>query len=516
MKEIVNCLQMKNFDAHTIHYAGIPALVLMERASLSVAEEIEKKCSLKDKILVVCGNGNNGGDGIAIARILFLRGFDAHIYFVGSPEKMTAETRAQFEIAEKYHVSFVNMPQWDEYTTIVDAVFGVGLTRTVEGHYADVIERMNQADAWKVAVDISSGIHGDNGQILGIAFRADLTVTFAYRKFGHCFYPGKMYSGKVIVSDIGIYDTERKENLSKHLENSDILRLPERVPYGNKGTFGKVLIVAGCPGMCGAAYLSAAAALQGGAGMVKVVTPEVNRIPIQTTLPEAMISCDFSEEENQKNLDWCDIIIIGPGIGISEESKEHVEWFLLHGASEQKTVILDADGLNLLALHPEWIPDLPEKLIVTPHLGEMQRLCGKSIAEIQRSMLAEAEKFARETGAVCVLKDACTVIADQDGNTFVNLSGSAGMATAGSGDVLTGIAAALCCMYLHKNKYLTDSDNSMPDLTTLAALAVYIHGKCGELAAAEFGEWSMTARDIIRKISCILQGKILQKKEDEI
>lgn len=506
LKEIVNCLQMKNFDAHTIQYAGIPALVLMERASLSVVEEIEKRCSAKDKILVVCGNGNNGGDGIAIARILFLRGFDAHIYFVGTAEKMTPETRAQFDIAEKYHVPFVNMPQWDEYTTIVDAVFGVGLTRAVEGHYAAVIEQMNAADAWKVAVDIPSGIDGDDGKILGIAFQADLTVTFAYRKFGHCFYPGRMYSGEVIVSDIGIYDTERKEILSKHMELSDIQTLPKKVPYGNKGTFGKVLIVAGSYGMCGAAYLSAAAALRCGAGMVKVVTPEANRIPIQTMLPEAMISCEFTEEENQKNLDWCDMMIIGPGLGISQESIEHTEWFLLHGAAENKTVILDADGLNILAMHPEWIAKLPKNLIVTPHLGEMQRLCGKSIPEIHASMLKEAETFARKTGAVCVLKDACTVTADQYGNTFVNLSGHPGMATAGSGDVLTGIAAALCCMYLHKNKYMNVS-GSTPDLSALAALAVYIHGKCGELAAAEYGEWSMNAGNIIEKISNVLDGK---------
>lgn len=497
MKKIVTCSQMKALDANTIQEMGIPSLVLMERASLKVAEVIEEyieKAVGKHHVLVICGSGNNGGDGIAIARMLHLHQIRTDLFLMGNPERMTPETKTQHQIAQNYGVPEVNNPEWDEYTIIVDAIFGVGLTRPVEGRYAEVIAHMNAAAAWKVAVDIPSGIDGDNGKELGTAFRADVTVTFAYRKKGICFYPGRMYAGEIVVADIGIYDSEKVPVHVWYLEKEDLHRLPQRVPYGNKGTFGKVLVVAGSNGMCGAAFLSAAGALAAGAGMVKIQTVEENRIPLQTLLPEAMVSCVFNEEENRKSLNWCDVLVIGPGLGVSGESRERAQWFLTSAFSEGKRVILDADGLNLLSIHPKWKNYLNEQVIVTPHLGEMGRLCDKSIGEIQDCLEETALAYAQETKAVCVLKDACTVVAAPCGRTYLNLSGNAGMATAGSGDVLSGVLAAVCCQYLRIPKEEAD------DYGMQAALGVYLHAAAGDLAAENIGMDGMTARDIVRML----------------
>lgn len=490
MEEIVTCTQMKNLDACTIKEKGIPSCVLMERAALQSVSEIEKILEQEEHVLVVCGSGNNGGDGLAIARMLHLKGIHTDIFLAGKESSMTEETALQWEIARNYRVSRVNNPQWREYTTIVDAIFGVGLSRPVEGRYKELIHCMNDARAKKIAIDIPSGINGDTGMEMGIAFRADTTITFAFRKRGLCFYPGRMYAGNVIVADIGIYRTEGTGNTFA-IEKKDLKFIPERSPYGNKGTFGKVLVVAGSEGMCGAAYLSAAAALKAGAGMVQIQTVESNRVPLQVLLPEAMVSCTFTEEENTRIFSWCDVVVIGPGLGSVDLSRKRELWFLKKAAEMRKTVILDADGLNLLSMHPQWKKYMGPHVIVTPHIGEMSRLIGKSIGEIQECMVDTVLTYAKETETICVLKDACTVIAGNKGGIYMNLSGNDGMATAGSGDALTGILAAVLCMYLKKGK--------QPD-AAIAALGVYLHGICGDIAARKVGGRSMTARDIIEAL----------------
>ena len=489
MKKLVTCEEMKKLDSATILEIGIPSEVLMERAALKVVEETEKYLQKDERILVVCGSGNNGGDGIAIARLLHLKGIRTDFYMAGNKEKMTRETALQYKIAAGCHVPEVNNPEWSEYTTIVDAVFGVGLVRPIEGHFADVIHEMNSARAKKIAVDIPSGVNGDTGLEMGIAFSADLTVTFAYRKRGLCFYPGRLYAGKIVTADIGIYEQEAVKATACCLEQKDLKLFPERDPGGNKGTFGKVLFITGSEGMCGAAYLSASAALRAGAGMVKIQTVEANRIPLQILLPEAMVSSRFDEESNEQLLSWCDVIVIGPGLGTSVASREREQWFLTAAAREKKPLILDADGLNLLAAHPQWYQYLGNNVILTPHIGEMSRLCKKTILEIQHEIAGTASKYAGETGAVCVLKDACTVVTDGTEPVYLNLSGNSGMATAGSGDVLSGLLAGVLCMYLKTEE--------QPPMVLKAALGVYLHGLCGDLAAAEKGKRSMLAGDII-------------------
>lgn len=496
MREIVTCRQMKLLDTKTIEERKMPSCVLMERAALAVADEMERLLTGNERVLAVCGGGNNGGDGVAVARILYLRGIHAEIFLIEKEASCTPETRRQLEIADSYGVPRVNNPGWNEYTTIVDAVFGVGLSRPVQGRCAEIIRAMNAASAKKVAVDIPSGINGDNGMEMGIAFLADLTVTFAFRKRGLCFYPGRMYAGEVVVADIGIYRDSGTEPMAWHLEPEDLKLLPSRNPRGNKGTFGKVLLIAGSPGMCGAVYLSAAAALRAGAGMVKIQTPQENRTPLQVLLPEVMISCAFDEEENQRLLEWCDVLLIGPGLGTDPVSAERAGWFLTRGCTAGKPIILDADGLNLLAEHSQWEEYLGSNVIVTPHIGEMSRLVKKSIGEIQNTMAETASAYAEKTGTVCVLKDACTAIADSGGALYLNILGNAGMATAGSGDALAGILAAVFCMYLGKE--------DAPDNGRKAALGVTLHALSGDAAAGSLGMRSMTARDIVAAISDVL------------
>lgn len=499
MEEIVTVKEMKELDGSTIREKGMPSAVLMERAALSAAEELRRSLlGRKERVLVVCGSGNNGGDGIAVARILHLWGVRTEIFLAGQPERMTEETRLQQRIAENYGVPRVNNPRWDEYTTIVDAIFGVGLSRPVTGRMGEIIRSMNASPAKKAALDIPSGVDGDTGRELGAAFRADLTVTFAYRKRGLCFYPGREFAGRVAVTDIGIYFGRENPARAFSLKKEDLLSLPVRRAAGNKGTFGKVLVVAGSGGMCGAAYLCGAAAFAAGAGMVKFQTPEENRVPLQTLLPEAMVSARFSEEENQKSLDWCDVLVIGPGLGTGAESEERAKWFLSRGSAAKKPIVLDADGLNLLSAHPEWKAYLSGRTVLTPHPGEMARLTGRSAGEIQADLADAALSYAKETGAVCVLKDACTVTADAGGQLFLNLSGNPGMATAGSGDVLSGVLAGVCCMYL-------DCPGEDPGSGKKAACGVMLHGMAGDLAAGKYGERGMKAADLIPAVAKTLR-----------
>ena len=498
MKKVVTSAEMKELDAHTMHDIGIPSSVLMERAALAIAAEIEKGSRGQERILVVCGSGNNGGDGIAVARILHLKGYQVHIFSVGNSRKYTAETSLQAQIAKNCHVPFVEDPDWSSYTTIVDAIFGIGLARPVEGRYRAVIAAMNEANARKIAADIPSGLDGSTGKVLGIAFRADVTVTFAFLKQGMCFYPGRSLVGRVVVADIGIRDVPEVYGRPVwHLEKEDMKLLPERVPWGNKGTFGKVLLVAGTKGMCGASYFSAAATLNTGAGMVRIQTEEENRLPLQSLLPEAIVDTTFEEDNNERLLAWCDVLVIGPGLGTAEKSRQRAEWFLRRGSEAGKPIILDADGLNLLAENPSWRRYLGEKTVLTPHVGEMGRLTGLSAAQIKDNPVGVATAYAAQTGAICVLKDAGTVTAGAGGDIYINLSGNAGMAAAGSGDVLTGMLAAVFCMYLNSGE--------QPDHVRKTALGVYLHGLSGDWAAREAGTRGMNARDILQAIPLVLR-----------
>lgn len=555
MRILVNSQEMKQCDTNTIERRKVPSLVLMERAALGVVEEISSRSIDSSRCLVVCGLGNNGGDGMAVARLLHQRGSDVTVVCDWKPEKATEQTRAQYEMLKAYEIPIVprvavamgeketaqitsgsdsagvsvkiTPSAYRRYPLIIDAIFGIGLSREIEGHWCEEIMALNAMEGYKVAVDIPSGIHGDDGRRMGCAFRADLTVTFAYEKTGLLLYPGCEYAGEVAVRDIGIdrYSWFDAKPTAYAYEDSDISRMPERRARSNKGTYGKVLVVAGKHNMAGAAYFSGKAAVMTGCGLVKIFTTEENRTIIQQLLPEAILETWTADETEQFNLirdsegntdgqdtskvianrddlnrrigscvSWADVIVLGPGLGTDSVAEAIVTEVLQRAACP---VIADADALNLLAKNPQPLRIRQGRTILTPHMGEMARLTGKSIEELSASMVNSAAAVAKEYRAVCVLKDARTVTALPDGTYYVNTSGNNGMSTAGAGDVLTGIIAGLIAQGMIVEE--------------AAPLGVYLHGRAGDAIAGETGCYSMMASDIIEGIRRIT--KAVTRKE---
>lgn len=505
MKHVVTAEQAKEIDRFTIEEVGIPSMVLMERAALAVAEKIVSCVKVLDRILCICGRGNNGGDGIAVARMLHQKGYAVFVHLIGNPEKATKDNLKQVEIAKKIGVSFVNNLQVEEYNVIVDAIFGIGLSRNVTGIYQEVIQRINGHRGIVFSVDIPSGIHSDTGQVMGCAVQADVTVAFGYAKQGELFYPGAEYAGELVVSQIGFVNPFGENCSMLSYEKKDIQQwMPKRQAYANKGTYGKVLVIAGCKNMAGACYLSAAAAYAMGAGLVKIITPEINREIIQTLLPEAVLHT-YEEECGEKQKDeWMrDIreakaIVIGPGLGRGLCAKKILELVMKYAIVP---VVLDADALQILADDSTWIEafrgekvkwKLRENMILTPHLKEMTALLGDdvSVADLQTQKL-DVREICKDNANVLVLKDARTLVI-QGEKCYINLSGNSGMATAGSGDVLTGIILGLLAQQV--SPYIA------------ASLGVYIHGLAGDVAARRQGAYSMTARDIVNAIPEILRA----------
>ncbi len=494
---------MKEVDHYTIETIGIPSLVLMERAALAVVCEIERLVNKDSRIWVLCGNGNNGGDGIAIARLLQLKGYEPFAILAGKRENATRETKIQFEIAKKVGVHLVDYADFTfgKCDLLVDALFGVGLNREVLGSYRELMDQVIASKPPRtVAVDIPSGIHADSGQIMGIAFRADVTVTFGWEKLGTMLYPGKEYSGRVVVVDIGFPEQSLRSINPGFFtfEGEDSKIIPLRPAYSNKGSFGKVLVVAGSRNMSGAAYLSALGAYRTGAGLVKIFTVEENRTILQSGLPEAIIAT-FDPKEAQsgtetfqellrRQCEWASVIVLGPGLGREPYVKNLVEEVLTNA---YVPIILDADGLGAVADNPDLTGYFTENIIVTPHLGEMARLTGSSIEAIKKNLIAAAREYADRFGITCVLKDAVTIGALKDQRTYVNSSGNSSMAKAGTGDVLTGIIAGLLALGLE------ESD--------AAALGVWLHGRAGDAVQKRYGSYSLLASQLTEEISTILQ-----------
>lgn len=495
MKYLLSAQEMKEWDSNTIHQFHMPSMVLMERAALKTVETMKKEQLDVSNVLVLCGIGNNGGDGIAIARLLFLAGSEVTIFFPGDKSRVTDETKSQLAIAESYGIRTDTTLAEKPYTVIVDALFGIGLTREISGNFREAllaVERLAEGNKNKrkipiVAVDMPSGIHSDTGAVMGVALAAALTVTFGEKKLGQLLYPGAEYCGKCVAAEIGI----TKESLPKipkgfTYDEEDISRLPKRTPSGNKGTFGKLLVIAGSKDMCGAAYLSALAAFRMGVGMVRIYTDRANREALLTMLPEAILTTydeDFCELSNC--MDWADGVVFGPGIGTNKCSRGLFQETLHLLSIKKLPCVMDADALNLYGeLMDRKLCEFP--VVMTPHLGEMSRLTGMGIPEIKSSLIETAVQYAKERGVVLVLKDARTVVSWGEDRFYLNSSGNSGMATAGSGDVLTGCIGALMVQGL--------------ELDEAARLGVYLHGLGGDIMAEEKGKAAMMAGDIISGI----------------
>ncbi len=498
MRYVVTAEEMRRYDTNTIEQIGIPGMVLMERAALAVRDRILSVCDVKGSVLIMAGVGNNGGDGLALARLLVEDGFKVEIWCVGAVEKATKQWRMQRKILESYDVIWSDEPTDLEYTISVDALFGVGLSKDVEGDYRFAIERFNSLRGYKIALDVPSGICSDTGRLLGCAVEADETVTFAYDKRGLYLYPGCIYTGKLQVADIGI--NERgflgcRPQMFCLDEVSDWL--PERKQDGNKGTFGKVLLVAGSAGMAGAAVLCAKAAYRVGAGMVKVLTHESNRVIVQESVPEAMYGTYDNLEES---LLWADVVVVGPGLGKSEEACEVLRSVIVNCS---KPLLIDADGLNLLAADKMLFELLSRQenrpVIVTPHVGEMSRLTKVSVEELKAKLWDYGRELANSIRGVVVAKDARSFVCCEGQPVCMNIYGNSGMATAGSGDVLAGIIAGLWAQYERAD--LTDSHAVA---FRAACAGVRLHAAAGDAVAARKGEYACMAGDIAEAIADVM------------
>ncbi|NLB61108.1 MAG: NAD(P)H-hydrate dehydratase [Clostridiales bacterium] len=449
MKRVLTAKGAKLLDSHMISDLGIPSMVLMENAAAAVCSQISNENGL---ILVLCGVGNNGGDGIAIARKLMIEGKNVHALMLGNP--ITDDAKLNLSVAEKLGlpITFIeNVEQLQKHLSekpaiIVDALFGIGLSREILGLYSEAIELTNQTNAIKIAVDTPSGINADTGEVMGCAFKADVTVSFQTAKRGHLVFPGRDYSGKLIIAKIGDAIKDYVFDSNEYLiEESDVQEiLPKRKANSHKGNYGKALLIAGSNEYVGACVMSATATLRAGAGLLKVVTPNKVAQVLYSSLPEAMVYSDFYDwngflahsKEFEKLLDWADCIAIGSGMGDSEAIAIILEMAL----STNKPIIIDADGLNALAKSEI---KLHNNVLITPHIGEFSRLSQKTKSAILADSVSIANTFAKENAIVLLLKGATTIISAYGERIYYDVSGNPGLSTGGSGDVLTGLILGL-------------------------------------------------------------------------
>ena len=521
MRYLVTAEEMRRYDANTIETLGIPGMVLMERAALAARdtvlrlqkERLQVDCSGAGiTALILTGMGNNGGDGLALARLLAEKNITVTVWCVGDEAKASAQWKQQRHILKHYEVRFVSEPKAGEYTVLVDALFGVGLSREVTGIYAEAIEHFNSLKGYRLALDVPSGLCSDTGKVLGCAVKADRTITFGFGKRGLYLYPGCSYAGEIEVADIGISANSFLKDPPGMVcldKTEDITRwMPARDSAGNKGSFGKVLLVAGSKGMAGAAVLSARAAYRVGAGMVKVLTDESNRVILQESVPEALYGTYADLEEG---LGWADVIAVGPGLGKSEGAYHVLERVI---AGSDKPLIIDADGLNLLAEHLELQRLLADatglraggmhtelytqrQVILTPHVGELARLTGLSVGQLKERLWEHGMALAGKLHVIVVAKDARTFTCAVDRPVCMNIYGNSGMATAGSGDVLTGILAGLWAQ-----------SGEAGDGFHTACLGVHIHAGAGDLAAAARGEHGCMAGDMAEAAGTVIKDAV--------
>ena len=494
MQYIVTKKEMQAIDAYTMDKIGIPSAVLMERAALSVVEEIERLNVSHGRVLIVVEGGNNGGDGLAVGRILLERGYKVDIYYIGGFEKVSQGFQQQWSILHHMGVRFRKTIPNKEYAVIVDGIFGVGLSREVQGVQKKAIEAMNHMDAIKVAIDIPSGIDATTGEVLGTAFYADYTVTFGLKKLGMFFLDGIDACGTVICKPIG-FPAQALAHVKPMIyayDNSDLDKLPKRVNNSNKGTYGRVAVIAGSKNMSGAAFLCSKAAYSTGAGLVKIYTHESNRTILQSQLPEAVMMT-YDDYEGalaciEDALQWATVIVVGPGLGVDTVSERMLYELLMNA---EVPMVVDADALNILSNNIELLRTSSVQIIMTPHMKEMSRLIQRPVEEIAKNRFAIAREFAKKMQVTLVLKDAKSIATNGGQQTYMNLAGNNGMSTGGSGDVLAGIIAGMLAGGL--------------TLADAARMGTYVHCHAGDLAAERKGNYAMLASDIISYIGEVMK-----------
>ncbi len=492
---------MAKIDTWAIHKLGIPGPVLMENAGRGCVDVLENYFELEDiKALIICGKGNNGGDGFVVARHLQNRGAEVKIALLGSVSDLQGDALLNYRIIKKAGHDIRPITNVNRLTNvyrtfmpnvIIDAIFGTGFQGTPKGMYKRAIEFMNTADAFILSIDIPSGIDGDDGQLHKTCVIADATATMCLPKRGNYLYPGRAFCGDLYTIDIGVPYELINKDYPQVTDYDDILSfIPYRPPDGNKGTFGQVLVIAGARGFSGAAAMAAQATLKVGAGLVRLAAPrgiidaleakllEVVKIPLEQTAAETISPAAL--KTLRPILKTSEAIVIGPGITTHPETAQFVSDIL---PKTSAPLIIDADAINIIAQDRSLLKKIKVPFILTPHPGELARLIDMTPRAINRQRVDLAMEYAKKFGCVMVLKGAPTVIADPAGKTFVNPTGNSGLASAGSGDVLVGMIAG----------FLGQAQSPI----NAAVTAVFLHGLCADLAMKESNEYSVTASDLI-------------------
>ena len=503
---------MRAVDKAASEIGGIPSIVLMENAAIACVNELKKDFGelTGKRIAVFCGKGNNGGDGFAIAR--HLRNMDAEVsVYLACGNEFKGDAKINFDIIKKMNVNIDVVSDTENLKyiirsndIIIDAIYGTGIHGTVGGISYDVINEINENSKYTMAVDVPSGINSDSGEICGICIRADKTVTFAAYKVGMLMFPAADYTGKVTVADISIPDYILEgQSININVTDEEFVRanFPVRENNSQKGDYGKVLVIAGSVGMTGAAYLSSQSAVTAGSGLVTLAIPaglngameakttEVMTLPVEDI--NGHISSDAAEKILERT-DMADAVLIGPGLGRSSDAARVLKSVLSHS---KVPVIIDADGINAASRDMDILSDCTCPVIFTPHAVEMSRLTGLDRDYIEENRLVASKEFAEEYGVTVILKGHHTIVTASDGEQYINITGNPGLATGGSGDVLAGITASLAARGINE--------------TAAAAMAVYIHGKAGDIAKDKYGMESVTASLVMESIPDALR-QILQ------
>jgi hydroxyethylthiazole kinase-like uncharacterized protein yjeF len=503
--KVLTAAQMRALDSYAIDTLGIPGMVLMENAGRAVVDVIEESAEEGEElsVAVFCGKGNNGGDGFVIARHLAQGGHQTVIYLLCKLADLKGDAAVNAEIARKIGLDIRELPgakamesiefNPGDFDLVVDAIFGTGLESAVRGHYLAAIDLINSSGLPVVAVDIPSGLSSDTGVIPGPAVEADLTVTFAYPKIGHVMPPAEGLVGELIVADISIPPSGEGEDLMTFLLTDEAVAplLQPRRFDSHKGTYGHLLVVAGSLGKAGAAAMVGESALLSGAGLVTVGVPISLTGILETTSLETMTLPLPQAEGGVLAKESLQLILavlpdktalaFGPGIGVAPGTVELVQTLV---EKVKVPMVIDADGINAFAGQAGKLKSGRAEIIITPHPGEMARLLGIGTADVQADRIGVARKLAVENGLIVVLKGYRTIVAEPGGGVFINMSGNPGMATAGSGDVLTGMIAGLL---------------AQQDIRPLEAalIGVFVHGSAGDLAAEAVGEISLNAGHIM-------------------
>jgi len=519
--KVVTGQGMKEIDEEAIKRIGIPSLVLMENAGRSafliLKERVPELKGKEVKVTVLAGKGNNGGDGLVVARYLLNLGAKVEIFILGKREELSPETLTNSKILEKMEANLTYLPDEEALPKlagslkhadlIIDALLGIGVKGPVRGYYAKVIELVNASSRYRkvkiVSIDLPSGLEADTGHIEGPCVQADLTITMELPKLGCLLYPGKDYVGDLIIAEIG-YPQSVKERYESKLELVDEAfvqkRLPQRRPYSHKGSYGKIFVLAGSKGYTGAAALSAESALRVGAGLVYLGIPESLNPILEEKLTE-VITLPLAEEDGALSYEALpqieailkdkdvDVFALGPGLSRRPQVAKLVKDLL---PKVRVPMVIDADAINALAGKPEVLKKVKAQVILTPHPGELSRMISKTVPEIEAERVGVAREVAREFNVVLVLKGVPTITALPSGEAFINSTGNTGLASGGSGDVLTGMIAGLLGQKLQPKD--------------AAPLGAYLHGLIADRLKTKLGERGMIAGDLVKEMPYVLKG----------